>query len=192
MPAVNLRGTFSTAIAAAIGTKKFFKVGFEIIEELQRHVIGVATGMGRGCQVEIDAAGEGSDAIDAAVLAAEVEERAVAAVVDPLRQQIEKFLLRGKDIGPAVTAGAGAATDRDFGLAVAEGMRIDPLAETVGIAVKEGELAAALAAGPLAPDDTPFQLLDFAEDDGGRAAIWFQTIHGVKHWRGHRATSIRY
>ena len=77
-------------------------MGFEAGEELQRRFVGVATGMGRGRKVEIDPAGQGPHAVDAAVLAGKVEEGAKAAVVDAFRQQVEEFLLGGEDIGSAL------------------------------------------------------------------------------------------
>ena len=160
----------SAAIAAQVRTENLFEMGFEAGEELQRCFVRVAAGMGRGGQVEIDPAGQGPDAIDAAVLATAVEEGAKAAVVKPLRQQIEEFLLGGEDIGPALAAGAGAATDGESGLAVAEGEGVNPPAEAVGTAIKEGDLPPALVTGALAPDDAPLQLLDFARNDGRRVA----------------------
>ena len=145
-------------------------MGFEIGEELQRRFVGVATGMGRGSQVKIDPAGKGPHAVDAAILTGAIEEGAKAAVIDALRQQVEEFLLRSEDIGPALATGAGAATDSDSGLAVAEGKRINSPAKTVGTAIKEGDLPPALVTGALAPDSPPLQLLDFARNDGRRLA----------------------
>ena len=160
---------FSAAIAATIRAENLLEMGFEIGEELQCRFVGVAAGMGRGGKVEIDPASEGPDTVDAAVFAAAVEEGAVAAVVDPLRQQIEEFLFSGKDIRATAAAVAPAAADSNSGLAVAEGKRINLLAEAVGTAIKEGELTPALTAGALVPDDSPLQLLDFPGDDGRRA-----------------------
>ena len=150
-------------------------MGFEIVEELQRRFVRVAAGMGRDGKVEIDPAGKGPDAINAAVLAGEVEKGAVAAVVDPLRQQLEEFLLRGEDIGAAATTGAGAAADSNSGLAVAVGMRINALAEAIGTAIKEGKPPSAFIAGPLTPDHSPLQLLDLARNDGRRIATIART-----------------
>lgn len=110
----------STTVAAAVGAENLNQVGFEIVEELQGHFVGIAAGMVGGGKVEVDPAGKGTHAVDAAVFAVQIKKRAIAAVVGPFREKIKKFLFRCKDIRATTAASAGSASDTDFGLSMTE------------------------------------------------------------------------
>ena len=149
------------AVAAAVGAKDLFQVGFEVVEQLQHDFGGVLAGVAGGSEVVIDAAGEGPDRIDPAGPPGKVEEGAVAAGIQPLRQEIEYIFLVGEDVGAAAAAAAGR-TAGEGGLAAAEGVGKDAAAEPVGDTVEEGDPAPVVLPCPLGPDDPPLEPFDFA------------------------------
>src|SRR6185369_7166537 len=106
-------------------------------------------------KIEVDPASKRPYTIDAAVFSDKIEKGAVSGRVEPFRQQLQHLLLISKHIGPAATAGAGRATNRQLNFPTTEGMVENPAAEPVRRPVKEGDLPPAIVSGPLTPYDPP-------------------------------------
>jgi len=90
----------SPPIAAVIRPDDLLQVGLEGVEQAQHGVGGVPAGVAGGSDIVVDPAGEWPDAVDRAGPAGEVEEGAEAAVILPLRQQVEELLFAGEDCFP--------------------------------------------------------------------------------------------